>query len=175
MWSFASSTRPPLRHPERSRGRDATARPGGPAGASHRSLLNSSAATRAARARNRRAVLVQQLDSDGDPPCSLEVVAGPLHCKRATVQADAQGACHVCRLRAPAMGIWRNPSWFVNGLPLKNGAQWSATETDALPPERERAGKGKELHRCLLCFVLIVAGRNLTSVSRAVPVNAGRA
>jgi hypothetical protein len=109
MRSFAINTRPPLRHPERSRCCDATARSGGHAGASHRSLLNSSAATRAARALNWRAVLVESVTR-----MTVRRARWKWWPARSTAnappKADAQSACHACRLRVPASVIRRKPS-----------------------------------------------------------------
>jgi hypothetical protein len=49
------------------------------------------------------------------------------------------------------MGIWRNPSWFVNGLALKNGAQWSAAENQ-MPCRRRGSGrKGDTSMLTVLC------------------------
>ncbi len=80
-------------------------------GAARRSGASFSAVARAARARSRRAVLAAPSGSDGCPFHSLPLVAGALHCKRATAEADAPRAALVtlCRLHTPAAGSRCNP------------------------------------------------------------------
>ncbi len=85
------------------------------AGASRRSGASTFAVARAARARSRRTVL--RCAPDGCPFRSPSLVAVALHCKRATAYADApKGACHACRLRAPASRSRRNPSVLGEGV-----------------------------------------------------------
>src|SRR5216684_3512726 len=93
------------------------------------------------RARSRRAVLAAPSGSDGCPFRSLSLVAGALHCKRATAHADAPRALVTpagCARRRRDRGA--TPEFWVKGLPPKNGAQWQRSKkTDALPQARKRA------------------------------------
>src|SRR5229473_4795985 len=87
-------------------------------GAARRSGASFSAVARAARARSRRAVLAAPSGSDGCPFHSLPLVAGALHCKRATAEADAPRAALVtlCRLHTPAAGSRCNPGVLGEGV-----------------------------------------------------------
>jgi hypothetical protein len=72
---------------------DATARSGNPDGRSAPLRRSTCAVAGAARALSRRAVL--RCAPDGCPLRSLSLVAGALHCKRATAYADAPRAALV--------------------------------------------------------------------------------
>ena len=109
------------------------------AGALRRSGASTFAVARAARARSHRAALRCALD--GCPLRSPSLVAGALHCKRATAHADAPKALVTpagCARRRPDRGA--TLEFWVKGLPprkmVRNG---SAAKTDALPQERKRA------------------------------------
>jgi hypothetical protein len=75
-------------------------------------------------ARSRRAVLAAPSGSDGCPLHSLPLVAGALHCKLATAEADTPMAALVtpagCTRRQRDRGA--TPEFWVKGLPPKNGA-----------------------------------------------------
>jgi hypothetical protein len=102
-------------------------------GAARRSGASTSAVARAARARSRRAVL--RCAPNGCPLRSLPLVAGALHCKRATAYADAPRAALVtpagCTRRQRDRGA--TPEFWVKGLPPKNGARWERSKINALP------------------------------------------
>ncbi|SRR5579875_3002070 len=123
---------------------DATARSGNSTSASRRFVASSFAVARPARARGRRAVL--RCAPDGCPLRSLPLVAGTLHCKRATAYADAPKALVTpagCARRR--CEFWRNPSIPGEGVAarklMRDGAQESVS---ALP----RCGSGRREGRC---------------------------
>jgi hypothetical protein len=110
-------------------------------GAARRSGASFSAVARAARTRSRRAVLAAPSGSDGCPLRSLSLVAGSLHCKRATAQADAPRALVTpagCARRRQDRGA--TPEFWVKGLPPKNGARWQRSKKQT--PCRKR-GSGR--------------------------------
>jgi hypothetical protein len=113
-------------------------------GAARRSGASFSAVARAARARSRRAVLAAPSGSDGCPLRSLPLVAGALHCKRATAEADAPKAALVtpagCTRRQRDRGA--TPEFWVKGLPPKNGARWERSQ-NRCPAARAEAGAGE--------------------------------
>ncbi len=108
-------------------------------GAPRRSGASTCAVACAARALSPRAVL--RCAPDGCPLRSLPLVAGALHCKRATAHADAPRALVTpagCARRRRDRGA--TPEFWVKGLPPKNGARWQRSKkTDALPQARKRA------------------------------------
>src|SRR5216683_457958 len=114
-------------------------------GAARRSGASFSAVARTARARSRRAVLAAPSGSDGCPLRSLPLVAGALHCKRATAEKDASRAALVtpagCARRQRDRGA--TPEFLVKGLPPKNGARWERSKTNALP--LRGSGRKKEV------------------------------
>jgi len=120
---------------------DATARLSTLTGAPRRSVASTCAVARVARARSRRAVL--RCAPDGCPLRSLSLVAGALHCKRATAHADAPRALVTpagCARRRRDRGA--TPQFWAKGLHPKNGAQWERSQ-NRRPAARAEAGIGE--------------------------------
>src|SRR6266851_5080086 len=122
-------------------------------GAARRSGASFSAVARTARARSRRAVLAAPSGSDGCPLRSLPLVAGALHCKRATAEADAPRAALVtpagCMRRQRDRGA--TPEFWGEGVAPEKWCVMGAQQNKTPCPCGEAGAKRRYAMSTVVC------------------------